>query len=148
MGWQDYHLHEFEIGGKRYGVPDEEFDQPGEVVKDSTVKLSRALSRKGASLLYSYDFGYNWAHSVILEDIVPINRTQNIRAFSTERGPVRQRTPAALWLRADLVDPRQAETQRAPPDGGVGREELRPREVISESGQSYAETNPAKSPAP
>lgn len=22
MGWQDYHLHEFEIGGRRYGVPD------------------------------------------------------------------------------------------------------------------------------
>lgn len=72
MGWQDYHLHEFEIGGKRYGVPDEEFDQPGEVVKDSTVTLSNALPRKGASLLYSYDFGDNWAHSVILEDIVPV----------------------------------------------------------------------------
>jgi hypothetical protein len=72
MGWQDYHLHEFEIGGKRYGVPDEEFDQPGEVIKDSTVRLSKALPRKGASLLYSYDFGDNWAHSVILEDIVPV----------------------------------------------------------------------------
>jgi hypothetical protein len=72
MGWQDYHLHEFEIGGQRYGVPDEDFDQPGEVVKDRTVKLSRALPRRGASLLYSYDFGDNWAHSVVLEDIVPI----------------------------------------------------------------------------
>ena len=71
MGWQDYHLHEFEIGGKRYGVTDEEFDPPGEVVNDSTVELSRALPRRGASLLYSYDFGDNWVHSVILEDIVP-----------------------------------------------------------------------------
>jgi hypothetical protein len=72
MGWQDYHLHEFEIGGQRYGVPDTAYDLPGEVVKDSTVKLSSALPRKGASLLYSYDFGDNWAHSVVLEDIVPI----------------------------------------------------------------------------
>jgi hypothetical protein len=72
MGWQDYHLHEFGIGGNRYGVPDEEFDQPGQVVKDSTVKLSRAFPRKGAGLLYSYDFGDNWAHSVILEDVVPV----------------------------------------------------------------------------
>ncbi len=70
MGWQDYHLHEFEIGGQRYGVPDTDYDLPGEVVKDTTVKLSRA--RKGASLLYRYDFGDNWAHSVVLEDIVPI----------------------------------------------------------------------------
>jgi hypothetical protein len=72
MGWQDYHLHEFEIGSQRYGVPDTDYDLPGEVVKDSTVKLSTALPRKGASLLYSYDFGDNWAHSVVLEDIVPI----------------------------------------------------------------------------
>ena len=72
MGWQNYHLHEFEIGGKRYGVLDEEFDEPEVVGKDSAVKLSRALPRKGASLLYSYDFGDNWAHSVILEDIVPV----------------------------------------------------------------------------
>jgi hypothetical protein len=72
MGWQDYHLHEFEIGDQRYGVPDPDYDLPGEVVKDSAVKLSKALPRKGASLLYSYDFGDNWAHSVALEDIVPI----------------------------------------------------------------------------
>jgi hypothetical protein len=72
MGWQDYHLHEFEIGGQRYGVPDTDYDLPGEVVKDSAIKLSSALPRKGASLLYSYDFGDNWAHSVVLEDIVPI----------------------------------------------------------------------------
>ena len=72
MGWQDYHLHEFEIGGQRYGVPDPNYDQPGEVVKDSAIKLSRALSRKGASLLYSYDFGDNWVHSVVLEDILPM----------------------------------------------------------------------------
>ena len=72
MGWQDYHLHEFEISGRRYGVPDEEFDQPGEVLKDSTIKISNALPRKGASLIYTYDFGDNWVHSVVLEDIVLI----------------------------------------------------------------------------
>ena len=72
LGWQDYHLHEFEIGNQRYGVPDTDYDSPGEVVKDSTVKLSRALPRKGASLLYTYDFGDGWAHSVVLEDIVPM----------------------------------------------------------------------------
>ena len=70
MGWQDYHLHEFEIGGQRYGMPDADYDLPGEVTRDSTVKLSKALPRKGASLLYTYDFGDNWIHSVVLEDIV------------------------------------------------------------------------------
>lgn len=71
MGWQDYHLHEFEIGGQRYGVPDEDYDSPGEISRDSTVKLSKALPRKGASLLYTYDFGDGWAHSIVLEEITP-----------------------------------------------------------------------------
>jgi pRiA4b ORF-3-like protein len=70
MGWQDYHLHEFRIGGQRYGVPDTDYDLPGAVVKDSAVKLSTVLPIKGASLLYAYDFGDDWAHSVVLEDIV------------------------------------------------------------------------------
>ena len=70
MGWQDYYLHEFEIGGKRYGSPEEDLELPGAVVRDSTVRLSRALPHKGASLLYSYDFGDGWTHSLVLEAIV------------------------------------------------------------------------------
>ncbi len=53
MGWEDYHLHEFGIGGRRYGVPDTAYDLPGEVVKYSAVKLSKALARKEDSLLYT-----------------------------------------------------------------------------------------------
>ncbi len=26
MGWSDCHLHEFELGGERYGIPDPDFD--------------------------------------------------------------------------------------------------------------------------
>jgi hypothetical protein len=72
MAWQDYHLHEFETGGQRYGVPDDDYDSPSEITRDSTVKLSKALPRKRASLLYTYDFGDGWTHSVVLEDIVSV----------------------------------------------------------------------------
>jgi len=73
MGWQDYHLHEFEIGDRRYGVsdPDSDYDSPGEVLKESTAKLSRVLPRKGDTLLYTYDFGDNWTHAVRLEETLP-----------------------------------------------------------------------------
>ncbi len=69
MGWEDYHLHEFGIGGRRYGVPDDDDEMPGDVVKENTVKLSKVLPRKGDCLLYTYDFGDDWVHSVLLEDI-------------------------------------------------------------------------------
>ncbi len=71
MGWDGYHLHEFEIRGQRYGVPEAEFDLPRAVIKASTVKVSTALPRVGESLLYTYDFGDVWAHAVVLEDIPP-----------------------------------------------------------------------------
>jgi hypothetical protein len=136
MGWQGYHLHEFEIGGQRYGVPDTDYDLPGEVVKDSAIKLSSALPRKGASLLYSYDFGDNWAHSVVLEDIVPIEPdTKYPRVLDGAR---------ACPPEDSGGDPRQAETQGVPTDARVGRKELRPGKVLGESRQSHAETSPAE----
>ena len=70
MGWQDYHLHEFDIGGRRYGVPEEDDEQPQKVAKDGAFKLSKALLRKGDSLRYTYDFGDDWTHSVVVEDIL------------------------------------------------------------------------------
>jgi Plasmid pRiA4b ORF-3-like protein len=27
MGWEDYHLHQFEIGEQVYGVPDDDFEE-------------------------------------------------------------------------------------------------------------------------
>ena len=72
MGWEDYHLHEFDIGGRRYGVPEEDDEKPQAVAKDRAVKLSKALVRKGDSLRYTYDFGDDWTHSVVLEDILLI----------------------------------------------------------------------------
>ncbi len=40
MGWEDYHLHEFTIGGKQYGMPDEEWDNNVEnEKKDKTFRF-------------------------------------------------------------------------------------------------------------
>lgn len=146
MGWEDYHLHEFEIGGQRYGVPDTDYDLPGEVVKDNTVKLSSALPRKGANLLYSYDFGDNWAHLVVLEDIVPIEPNTRYPRVLDGAGPALQRTRRNLWLRGPGGDPRKADTQGAPPDARGGRKELRPREILGESDQSSPAAIPAEEP--
>jgi hypothetical protein len=65
VGWKDCHLHGFRIGG-----PTSNYDLPGEAVKDGAFKLARALPSKGATVMYTYDFGDDWAHSVVLEDIV------------------------------------------------------------------------------
>lgn len=70
MGWQNHHLHEFDVGGQRYGLADTDYDPREAVLEDCTVKLSTALPNRGRSLLYTYDFGDRWEHLVVLEDVL------------------------------------------------------------------------------
>ncbi len=48
MGWTDSHLHEFEIGGRRYGLPMPEYDEPGNrVFQERNAKLGDLAGRVG-----------------------------------------------------------------------------------------------------
>jgi hypothetical protein len=67
MGWEDAHLHEFEFGDARYGVPDPDGvdtdfeDERGKV-------LAELLARhKVEDFKYRYDFGDDWVHRVEVE---------------------------------------------------------------------------------
>jgi Plasmid pRiA4b ORF-3-like protein len=77
FGWTDAHLHEFEIGGLRYGnttvaTPDEPEDL-GTTFEASDVRL-RDFSRKpGTAFAYIYDFGDHWVHTVTLEKLAAIS---------------------------------------------------------------------------
>ena len=62
IGWDDDHLHEFEIAGENYGIPDP--DGWGPPVNSEVKKaLLKALNGK-RSFRYLYDFGDGWDHRV------------------------------------------------------------------------------------
>ncbi|VVN73527.1 IS66 family transposase ISPre3 [Pseudomonas fluorescens] len=62
MGWDDDHLHEFEIAGETYGIPDP--DGWGPPVRTEIRKtLASALNGK-RSFRYLYDFGDGWDHRI------------------------------------------------------------------------------------
>ena len=65
MGWEDCHLHAFEIGGVAYGPLDEDSD-PGEI-DEQTVTVAAAF-RSAWSGTYAYDFGDSWRHELLLEE--------------------------------------------------------------------------------
>ncbi|MFC1637028.1 plasmid pRiA4b ORF-3 family protein [Planctomycetota bacterium] len=69
QGWLDYHLHEFEIGDQRFGVPDHEYDDIPEMklINESRHKLCD-LVRPGHAFLYRYDFGDSWGHLITVEE--------------------------------------------------------------------------------
>jgi hypothetical protein len=70
MGWEDRHLHEYIIEGQRYGTPDPAFNDPGEVLRETGVRLATVLPEPGAQILYLYDFGDYWQHDIRLEAVL------------------------------------------------------------------------------
>jgi hypothetical protein len=73
MGWQECHMHEFSAGGRHFGQPDPEdrFMGMPPVENERTVHLSSVLGRIGAKVIYTYDFGDSWEHSIVLEKRLP-----------------------------------------------------------------------------
>ncbi|MGC8506453.1 MAG: plasmid pRiA4b ORF-3 family protein [Thermoplasmata archaeon] len=70
MGWENYHLHEFEIRGTSYSPPNEEDDAFEDRSEDSTgIKLCDLNLAKGTRFHYTYDFGDDWEHNITVEKI-------------------------------------------------------------------------------
>ncbi|MBT9491210.1 MAG: plasmid pRiA4b ORF-3 family protein [Paucibacter sp.] len=69
MGWTNSHLHEFSIAGKRYGMlMDEDWpDEDNPVLEDKRYKLGQVLGEVVRDFRYTYDFGDNWRHTVMVE---------------------------------------------------------------------------------
>jgi len=73
MGWESYHLHEFEIDGISYGVPDP--DYPSDVRNERGRKLAHFDFAAGSCFVYRYDFGDGWRHRVRVEQVLEPERS-------------------------------------------------------------------------
>lgn len=65
FGWDGDHLHQFEIGGKRYSDPF--FDLRGDEQDESGVRLRDVFAAAAKKIRYEYDFGASWWHEITLE---------------------------------------------------------------------------------
>lgn len=68
FGWWDYHLHEFEAGGTRYGVPDPDWDW-GPPPRDERRTRLASIAGEGTRIAYVYDFGDSWDHRIVVEKV-------------------------------------------------------------------------------
>jgi hypothetical protein len=75
MSWLDCHLHLFTmrnpLTGKKVkiGIPEDEFAE--DVLAGWKQKIADYFSMENKTTDYLYDFGDNWAHTVVLEKIIP-----------------------------------------------------------------------------
>src|SRR6202158_4816990 len=67
MGWHDGHLHAFDIGGLQYG----DRHIVDDVADENRLTLNSLLKSGVARFAYTYDFGDNWEHAVVIEKRAP-----------------------------------------------------------------------------
>jgi hypothetical protein len=79
MGWTDSHLHEFDIGGLRYGdidmLNEDRFEDDAQAFDAAEVRLKDFSRKPGTAFTYIYDFGDNWRHTITLENLVAVTPT-------------------------------------------------------------------------
>ena len=63
MGWGNYHLHVFKIGGEAFGDPSRVDDVSDEEGPTLNGLLMSSCTRFG----YTYDFGDDWQHTIAFE---------------------------------------------------------------------------------
>lgn len=68
MGWQDYHLHLFDVDGVVYGDVEEIEGRPLGDEESFTVGQAAAAT---SQISYEYDFGDRWEHDIHVEQVVP-----------------------------------------------------------------------------
>jgi hypothetical protein len=71
MGWFDYHLWEFTIGGETYGLPMDEDWGTAPRVDATKVRLRDVLQPRKTRIDYLYDMGDSWEHRLIVTNIRP-----------------------------------------------------------------------------
>jgi Plasmid pRiA4b ORF-3-like protein len=69
MGWRNTHLHQFVSRTTVYGDTHPQLDPPGDLVDEQLTTLDDVLARRGSRLRYDYDFGDDWGHDIVVEDI-------------------------------------------------------------------------------
>ena len=67
LGWENYHLHAFSFAEEEFGPRDPEL---GLDFSDERRVTLGELTDLGARFRYTYDFGDNWEHEILVEDLL------------------------------------------------------------------------------
>lgn len=80
MGWTNSHLYEFEINGQRFTDLEtwEPFDDDEEPGDTRVVRLRDLELEEHASFTYLYDFGDDWLHDVVVEEVLPTPKGERL----------------------------------------------------------------------
>lgn len=81
MLFENYHLFNYEVGAVRYGIRfDDDCWYPP--TRDAAhIRLAKLVERGVTEFTYTYDFGDNWRHSIVIETVFPADADANYPRF-------------------------------------------------------------------
>ena len=92
MGWSGFQQYEFQIQGQRISEENQEdlWDENTEIIQVKEKTLGEYYLESNDLFLYTYDFGDNWVHEILVEDIYEGEDTKNypICLDGERKGPV------------------------------------------------------------
>jgi hypothetical protein len=135
FGWWNFHLHEFEVEGTRYGIPDPDSDY-GPPTQDERRTRLDTIANPGSSFHYTYDFGDSWEHKIVVEKVLDASSVTTVPACIDGRRACPPEDCGGTWgyrdLLAILADPTHPQARRTRRVGrGHGSRQARPRSVRS-----------------
>ncbi len=116
MGWEDAHLHHFEIDGQFYQGPAPDgsmFDDGTDSENETKFSLCDVVHREKAKFRYQYDFGDSWDHLMLLEKIIPAAEKPKTMVCTAGKGHCPMEDSGGIWgyyhMLEILADPKNPE---------------------------------------
>jgi len=100
LGWTDTHLHAFSTDVGEYGVPDPELGFRDE----RRARIEEFLHEPGDRIRYTYDFGDDWEHDVVLEKRLRRDADTQLPCCQAGKGARPPEDCGGAWGYADLKE--------------------------------------------
>jgi hypothetical protein len=100
FGWQDYHMHCFSSGGEEFGLPDPELG----FIDERQVTLGELIGGVGDRLRYTYDFGDDWQHEIVVEELLDPDPETHYPVLVAAKGACPPEDCGGPWGYAELKE--------------------------------------------
>ncbi|HUJ34262.1 MAG TPA: plasmid pRiA4b ORF-3 family protein [Solirubrobacteraceae bacterium] len=112
LGWENYHLHAFSFDEQEFGPRDPELAL--DFSDERRVTLGQ-LTDIGTRFRYTYDFGDNWEHEIVVEDLLDPDPDTHYPILVAAKGACPPEDCGGPWgytdLKAILADPNDEQHQ-------------------------------------
>lgn len=98
--WEDSHMHVFETPFGNFGMPDADLGHRAE----APVTLEQVAPAVKSKILYTYDFGDDWDHDIVVEKILDRDPSVTYPRCTGGRRAAPPEDCGGIWGYAELID--------------------------------------------